>query len=58
MMLPSVPAGLLAELELAPRFAIERSMKEAMIDCAGSALVEEVVADEPVVLPVSALSRV
>jgi len=46
-MLPSVLAEPLEEfeLELPPRFAIELSMNDAMIDCAGLALADEVAPD-------------
>ena len=58
MMLPSALVELLEELELAlPRFAIEPSMKDEIIDSADSAFVEEDVPEELGVLPVSALIR-
>jgi hypothetical protein len=63
MMLPSAPVELLEglELELPPRSAIELSMNEEMIDCADSALVEDVVPgavlEEFALPPVRALNR-
>ncbi len=46
-MLPSVLAEPLGEFEfeLLPRFAIELSMNDEMIDCAGLALADEVAPD-------------
>jgi len=63
MMLPSALVELLEELvlELPLRSAIELSMNEEMIDCADSALAEDVVPDavpeEPEAPPVRALIR-
>ena len=61
MMLPSAPVELLEELEPSLRFEMELSMKDEMIDCSDSALVEAVVPDvvpeELEVLPVKALIR-
>jgi hypothetical protein len=62
MMLPSaLPVLDALELELPPRPAIELSMNDEIIDCADSALVEEVVPDvvpeELELLPVRALIR-
>ena len=60
---PIAPVELLDEfgLELALRSAIEASMNDEIIDCADSALVEDVVPDvvpeEFEVLPVRALMR-
>jgi hypothetical protein len=45
MMLPSGLLEVLVELELPPRFAIELSTNEEMIDCADAALVWDVVPD-------------
>jgi len=45
MMLPSGLLEVLVELELPPRFAIELSTNEEMIDCADAALVGDVVPD-------------
>ena len=62
MMLPSALVELLEELEFElPRSAIELSMNDEMIDCADSALVEDVAPDvvpeELDVVPVNALIR-
>ncbi len=63
MMLPSALVELLGELELVLplRSAIELSTNDEIIDCADSALVEDVVPDvvpeELEVLPVKALIR-
>lgn len=61
MMLPSAPVELLEGLELPPRSAIELSMNEETIDCADSALVEDVVSgavlEEFALPPVRALNR-
>jgi len=63
MMPPSIPVESLEELELElpPRSAIELSMNDEMIDCADSALVEDVAPDvvpeELDVVPVNALIR-
>jgi len=60
---PRAPVELVEELEpeSPPRSAIELSMNDEIIDCADSALVEGVVADEApdefAVLPVRALIR-
>jgi hypothetical protein len=45
MMLPSELLEVLEELELPPRFAIELSTNDEMIDCADAALVDDVVPD-------------
>jgi hypothetical protein len=61
MMLPIGLLDVLVELELPPRFAIELSTNEEMIDCADAALVEdvlpEVAPEELAVLAVRALMR-
>ena len=62
MMLPSALVELLEELEFElPRSAIELSMNDEMIDCADSALVEDVVPgavlEEFALPPVRALNR-
>lgn len=63
MMLPSAPVELLEglELELPPSSAIELSMNDEIIDCADSAVVEDVVLGavpgEFALPPVRALNR-